>query len=146
MSTDLRNAWQTLINADDYERHMAAVGQAEANALLVRDYFAHTPLPPEAKILFLGAGAGQMFDYISPEFLRPYRTTFTDLNLTYLERLHRRIHNYPGLRFEIVTDDIEQTRLQPGYFAIVAVLLLEHVDWRKAFRQSAPWRRKKSSP
>ena len=69
MTKALRDAWANLIRAEDYEAHMAAVGQAQANAHLVADYFLQAPLLPGARILFLGAGTGQVFDYVSPAFL-----------------------------------------------------------------------------
>ena len=38
----------------------------------------------------------------------------------------------PGLRFQTVVDDVEQTQLSQGYSVVLAVLLLEHVNWRRA--------------
>jgi hypothetical protein len=40
MDNRLRDPWKNSIRAEDYDAHMAAVGQAQANALLVADYFA----------------------------------------------------------------------------------------------------------
>lgn len=37
-----------------------------------------------------------------------------------------------GLCYATVVDDVEKTRLIPGFHTVLAVLLLEHVDWRKA--------------
>jgi hypothetical protein len=38
----------------------------------------------------------------------------------------------PGLRFQTVVEDVEQTQLSQGYSVVLAVLLLEHVNWRRA--------------
>jgi ubiquinone/menaquinone biosynthesis C-methylase UbiE len=128
----LREAWTAIIRAEDYETHMAAVGQAQANAQLVADYFRARPPSPDAAVLFVGAGTGQMFDFVSPAFLLPYRTTFADINAGYLQRLSARLAAVEGLRRTTVVDDVEKSRLAPGFDAVVAVLVLEHVDWRKA--------------
>ncbi|MBZ5526404.1 MAG: class I SAM-dependent methyltransferase [Acidobacteriia bacterium] len=128
----LRDAWTSAIRAEDYEAHMAAIGQAQANATLVADYFRARPPQPDATVLFAGAGAGQMFDFVSPSFLLPYRITFADINPGYLERLSARLAGVSGLRFTTVVDDVEQSKLSPGFELILAVLVLEHVDWRKA--------------
>ncbi len=132
MSSRLREAWTNFIQAKHYEAHMAAVGQAQANAKLVAEYFAAHPPGAGASLLFLGAGTGQMFDFISPTILLPYQTTFADINAGYLECLVERLRRVEGLRYTTVVDDVEKTRLIPGFRTVLAVLLLEHVDWRKA--------------
>jgi hypothetical protein len=132
MKSELREAWTTIIQAKDYEDHMASVGQAQANAGLVAEYLAAQQPTAEASLLFLGAGTGQMFDFVSPEILLPYQTTFTDINGSYLELLSGRLHTVEGLRYKTVVDDVEEIRLTPGFHTVLAVLLLEHVDWRKA--------------
>jgi hypothetical protein len=132
MRSKLREAWTTIIQAKDYETHMAAVGQAQANAELVAEYFAAQPPAASASLLFLGAGTGQMFNFISSKILLPYKTTFADINAGYLECLDERLHEAEGLRYTTVVDDVEKTRLIPGFHTVLAVLLLEHVDWRKA--------------
>jgi len=132
MSSKLREAWTTIIQAKDYETHMAAVGQAQANAELVAEYLASQPPGKGASLLFLGAGTGQMFDFISSKIFLPYQTTFADINAGYLEHLAERLRRVEGLRYTTVVDDVEKTRLTPGFHTVLAVLLLEHVDWRKA--------------
>ena len=132
MSKQLREAWTTIIRAEDYEAHMAAVGQAEANAQLVAEYFRMEPPPTDASILFLGAGTGQMFEFISPSILIPCQTTFADINDGYLKVLSERLRTTKGLRYTTVVDDVEDTRLRAVFDTVLAVLLLEHVDWRKA--------------
>ncbi len=130
MRSRLREAWTTIIQAKDYEEHMAAVGQAQANAKLLAEYLAARP--PGASILFLGAGTGQMFDFVSPTIHLPYQTTFADINAAYLGCLDERLGEVEGLRYTTVVDDVEKTRLNLGFQTVLAVLLLEHVDWRNA--------------
>lgn len=65
---------------------MAAVGQAQANAKLVAEYFLNQQMETEATVLFMGAG-GQMFEFVPPSFLLPYQTTFADIHSGYLKWL-----------------------------------------------------------
>lgn len=124
----LREAWTEIIRPDDYEAHMAAVGQAQANAELVAEYLRAQALTPGISLLFVGAGTGQMFDFVSSELLLPFKVTFADINASYLERLTARL----GLRYETIVDDLEHSALAPAFDVVLAVLVLEHVDWRKA--------------
>src|SRR5205814_5551746 len=130
--TSLREAW-TGVSAADYDAHMAAVGQAEANAHLVERLLAHHP-PPGPRVVFAGAGTGQMFDYVSPDVLRPFEVTFTDIGAALLARLGERLRaaapDWSAHR-EVV-DDVEDTRLERPVDALVLAPVLEHVDWRKA--------------
>jgi hypothetical protein len=129
---DLRHAWTNIIRGADYDAHMAAVGQAQANADLVQELFRDRPPAANSRILFAGAGTGQMFDFLPAGLLAPCLTTFTDINPEYLDMLRRRLSGIPKLRFEAQLDDIECSTLPPGFSLIVAVLLLEHVDWQAA--------------
>lgn len=132
MRDNLRKAWTEIIQPDDYDAHMAAVGQAQANAALVADYLNSQLSNTNASILFVGAGTGQMFDFVSPNILRPFSVTFADINTTYLERLSARLTPVKGLVFKTQPDDIEQTKISRRFGLVVATLVLEHVDWRKA--------------
>jgi hypothetical protein len=127
---ELRDAWSRTITAEDYEAHMAAIGQAQANAALVAEYLQAQPPSRHASLLFAGAGTGQMFEYVSPEILLPFNVTFTDINAGYLNRLRTRLARTPGLRYSTVVDDLEQTTLSRRFDLVVAVLVLEHVEWR----------------
>lgn len=128
-SASLREVWRDHISIDDYECHMAANGQAQANAALLQDLFVNYAPSLGARILFAGAGAGQCFDYLPPNLLGRYRTTFADINPAYLERLSRRI---TGVDFATIVDDIERSRLAGPFDLAIAILVLEHTDWRKA--------------
>jgi hypothetical protein len=131
MTPSLRQAWTELVTAEDYEAHMAAIGQAEANADLVRAVLDRWP-PPGERLLFAGAGTGQMFDYVAPDFLAVRRVTFTDLNPRFLERLASRLGPAPWYETEV--DDLEASGLAGDYAGVVVVLVLEHIDWRAGVR------------
>ena len=122
--------------ADDLDAHMAAVGQAQANAALVETMMTTGEAPERRTVLFAGAGTGQMFDYVSGSFLAPYRVTFTDINATFLDRLRERLAS-ASLNYETVVDDIEDSKLSGPFGLAVVVLVLEHVEWQKALRSLA---------
>ena len=128
----LREAWTRYIRPEDYESHMASVGQAQANAKLVENYLRAEPLRKDSSVLFTGAGTGQMFDFVSPALLLPFETTFTDINAAYLRLLAERFRGLDGLRYVTCIDDVESSQLAETFSLVVAVLILEHVDWRKA--------------
>ncbi|HXT75888.1 MAG TPA: class I SAM-dependent methyltransferase [Candidatus Eisenbacteria bacterium] len=129
---ELRDAWSRTITAEDYEAHMAAIGQAQANAALVAEYLQAQPPSRHASLLFAGAGTGQMFEYVSPEILLPFNVTFTDINAGFLNRLRTRLARTPGLRYATVVDDLEHTTLSRRFDLVLEVLVLEHVQWRVA--------------
>lgn len=108
---------------------MAAVGQAQANASLLEELFLGYAPRLGARILFAGAGTGQCFDYLPANLLGRYRVTFADINAGYLARLAERL---AGSDIATVVDDIEATRLAGPFELAIAVLVLEHVDWRRA--------------
>ena len=128
----LREAWTKYIRPEDYESHMAAVGQAQANAKLVENYFRAQPPQEDSSVLFVGAGTGQMFDFVSPALLLPFETTFTDINAAYLRLLAERFRDLDQLRYVTCVDDLESSQLAETFSLVVAVLVLEHVEWRKA--------------
>jgi hypothetical protein len=125
----LRELWRSHITAEDYDRHMAAVGQAQACASLVQEMLLQHPPRLGARVLFAGAGTGQCFDYFPASLLGRFRVTFTDVNATFLARLSGRVK---GIDFSTAIDDIEAPRLAGPFDLAVVVLVLEHVDWRKA--------------
>jgi hypothetical protein len=130
MDEALRRAWTEIVTPDDYEEHMARIGQAQAAADLTR-YLIETAHPPEgARIVIAGAGTGQALDFLDPALLQPFRLTFTDLNPRFLDRLKERLARR-GLSANILEDDIENTALEPGPDLFLATLLLEHIDWRR---------------
>jgi hypothetical protein len=131
MDHHLREAWTRIVLADDLDAHMAAVGQAQANAALVETMITTGNAPQRRTVLFAGAGTGQMFDYVNGSFLAPYRVTFTDINAPFLDRLRERLAG-SRLEYETIVDDIEDSTLSGPFGMAVVVLVLEHVEWRKA--------------
>jgi SAM-dependent methyltransferase len=128
----LKQVWVG-IEATDYQQHMQNTGQAAANAALTEDWL--SALQPTS-VLFAGAGPGQMLDYFAAETLARHRSvTFTDFHPRFVEALRLRLQ--PGQHAE--QDDIEDTRLNSSYAAVILVLVLEHVDWRKAIRSFQRW-------
>ena len=125
----LRDAWQEVITVEDYERHMAAAGQVQANASLLEELFRDYAPRLGARILFAGAGTGQYLDYLPPNLLGRYRTTFADINPAYLARLAGRIS---GIEIATVLDDVEDSALAGPFDLAIAILVLEHTDWRRA--------------
>ena len=126
-----RDLWAGHITADDYERHMAATGQPQANADLLGELFRDVPPAPGARILFAGAGTGQYFDYFPPASLGSYRPIFTDLNPTFLDRLAARCI---AMRrpCQTLVDDIEAPLVEGPFDLAIVILVLEHVEWRRA--------------
>jgi hypothetical protein len=121
-----REAWALNVEAEDYEAHMASIGQAQANALLVREFLEQTGIPAGSRLLIAGAGTGQMFDHIPADVFSPYRLICSDISPRLLARLRQRVD------CETAVDDVEDSRLEPGFGAIIIVLVLEHVDFRRA--------------
>ena|SRR5579885_1843576 len=130
MDEALRRAWTEIVTPDDYEEHMARIGQAQAGADLTRHLIETSRPPFGARILFAGAGTGQMLDFLDASVLRPFRLVFTDLSTSFLERLKRRLRQLE-LTAEVIEDDFENTALQPGPDLLIATLLLEHIDWHR---------------
>jgi len=112
------------IAAGDYEQHMAAIGQAAANAEHLREFLGS--LAAGARVLVAGAGPGQFFDYLGEEVFARLRVVYSDVSEGYLRRLRERA---PGAA--CVVDDIEQSGLAACFEAVTSTLVLEHVDWRR---------------
>jgi hypothetical protein len=129
MDPELRRAWTEIVTAEDYEEHMASIGQAQAAAELTQHLVQSAALRPGgSRITIAGAGTGQMFDFLDPAVFRPHRLTCADLNPVFLARLGERLER-DGLEAEILADDIERTALTPGADLLLSTLLLEHIDW-----------------
>jgi hypothetical protein len=118
--------WRTHITAGDYERHMAATGQPQANGDLLAELFRDHPPAPGAAVLFAGAGTGQIFDYFPPAMLAEYRVTSSDINPAYLTRLAARF------QCDVAIDNIESPALRGPFDLAIVILVLEHVEWRRA--------------
>jgi SAM-dependent methyltransferase len=130
MDAGLRLAWTQIVTVEDYDAHMAAIGQAQAAAALTEDLIRARQLRSDGRVVIVGAGTGQMLDFLEPSVLRPFQLTCTDLNPVFLARLKERLDQH-GLRATILEDDIEQTALESGPELLLATLVLEHIDWRR---------------
>lgn len=136
MPSGLRDAWTKIVTAEDYDRHMTAIGQAQAAAALTSEIVHSLDLPAASRILIVGAGTGQMLDFIDPNLLKPFQIICTDLNPVFLTQLHRRAAGY-DFPVRLVADDFENTSLMltPGF--LLATLVLEHIDWRNGIQTIA---------
>lgn len=130
MESNLHRAWTQIITANDYDQHMAAIGQAQAAAALTAEILRDVNLPTDSRILVTGAGTGQMFDFIDPALFRHLKLICTDLNPTFLTRLRERLVTH-SLKALLVADDLENTSLLRPPHLLLATLVLEHIDWLK---------------
>jgi len=128
MDPELRRAWTEIVTVEDYEDHMASIGQAQAAAELTQRLIQSASLRPGSRITIAGVGTGQMFDFLAPEVFRPHCLTCADINPVFLARLRERLKRH-GLEAEILEDDIERTALISRPDLLLATLLLEHIDW-----------------
>lgn len=133
------DVWRRIVEPEEYDAHMAAVGQAQANAGLVAEALVALGIGPDAAVCFVGAGTGQLLDYIEPASLHGLRLRFTDISARFLETLRARAERI-GLTCDIALDDVTEARERPPCDLAVLVLVLEHVDWRLAVGRLAEWR------
>lgn len=133
--TTLRQAWTSWVSADDYESHMAAVGQAQANASLAEAALRLVP-PAGERLLVAGCGTGQMFDYLDAAVFAGFDLTFTDVNPDFLRLVADRLAGAPFPHRQLV-DDLENSALQSDFHAALLVLVLEHVCWPAAIASLA---------
>jgi hypothetical protein len=92
---------------------------------------ADSSLPKGASLLLVGVGTGQFLDHVDVDALVPFRLTCTDINERFLDALRARLQKAPRLSAVVRIDDIEETTLQPRFDAAAAILVLEHIDWKK---------------
>jgi len=134
MDPNERRGWMEIVTVDDIDEHMLTIGQAVPNAGLVMRMLNDFPLSENSSILVPGAGTGQMFDYIYTSQLGNYKFMFTDLNGSFLNKLDQRLSLVGESEYETLVDDIEDTKLSGNYDGILAVMLLQHIDWRKGVK------------
>jgi SAM-dependent methyltransferase len=127
-----RKGWTEIVTSEDYDKHMANIGQASANSEMVKQMFQDYPLMG-SRLLIPGCGTGQMFDYITPDvFGSGTQLTLTDINPTFLEKTKERLRRFRGTNYEVMIDDIEDTKLTGEYGGILIVLVLHNVSWVKS--------------
>lgn len=130
MDPNERKGWTEIVTADDIDSHMDAIGQAQVNAYLVEEMLDEFPLGVGDSLFVPGCGTGQMFEYITPQEIGDYWFTFMDLNPSFLKKLEERLWNSEAL-FDTGVSDIEKGGFS-YHDGVLAVLLLQHVEWRKA--------------
>lgn len=132
----LRASWQS-VTPEDYEAHMSRIGQAEANAKHVADWMRRHP--DAKRIVFAGAGTGQMFDFLRGHEFIERNITFTDINESFLSKLEARLQGEVAFDWKVAQDDLLASHLGTGFDAAILVLVLEHVDWPRAVEAFARW-------
>ena len=133
MDAGERRGWMEIITAADLDSHMAAIGQAEANAKIVKQMLAEHPLSPNSRLLIAGCGTGQLFDYVKPHDLGSnVELVLTDINPSFLAKARERLQSFSRFRYSTTLDDIEDTRLKGVYESVLVVLVLQHVECGKA--------------
>ena len=130
-----RQAWLNIVKPAELDIHMASIGQAEANAAIVREMFDRFPLTDGARLLVHGCGSCQMVDYLSLAEIGNVDFTFADLSPVMLEEGKRRLDKVLDARYRLVIDDIERSTLTGPYDAVLLVLVLLHVQWRISLTQ-----------
>jgi hypothetical protein len=113
---------------------MAAIGQAQAGAALTVELIRAANLSAGSRVVVVGAGTGQMFEFFDPALFRPFQLICTDLNAMFLARLRKRLAGY-GLPALLIVDDIERTALGGAPDLLLATLVFEHIDWPKGVEQ-----------
>jgi hypothetical protein len=73
MEPGLRRACTEIVTPEDYDEHMAAVGQAQAAVALVAEAIRDADPRPGSRVLVAGAGTGQMFDFLDSARIRSFR-------------------------------------------------------------------------
>jgi hypothetical protein len=126
MPDSLRDAWTRVVAAADYEQFMASIGQAQANAAHLADFLETMAEFPDGGVVIAGAGTGQFLDYIPAAAVDLRRLVFSDISPAFLKLLRARA---PGA--VCVADDLEHSSLSGEFAAAAAVLVLEHIDWRR---------------
>ncbi len=126
MPPSLRTVWTAVIQPADYDAHMSAIGQAQANAAHLQHFLQLIPPSPNARLLIAGAGTGQIFDYLAPGAFAATHPIFTDINPAFLAALRSR---HP--QAVCLADDLENTALQAPFHAAFCALVLEHIDWQR---------------
>ncbi|WP_242340926.1 class I SAM-dependent methyltransferase [Anaeromyxobacter sp. SG66] len=129
------NPW-TVVQADDYERHMGPEGldqRAPLAAIFQEAYLAAQP----GRLLVLGCGTGNGLDHVDPSVTS--RIVGVDVNLQYLG-IARQRYFHLGPRLELYCAEAEKFRAAPGSFDLVHVpLLFEYVFPEVLVRRVAEW-------
>jgi hypothetical protein len=126
-----KKGWTQVVTPEYLDIHMAVIGQAESNAKIILKMFLEFPLPNDSKLLVAGCGTCQMFDYFEPQKIGKLQFVFSDINPFFLELVKKRLKKYSKIKYKLVVDNVESSRLKEKIDGILAVLLLEHIEWKK---------------
>jgi SAM-dependent methyltransferase len=127
------NPWLR-IPAQEYEGHMAGIGQSAA----LRDIFlgVYTDTNPR-RLLVLGCTTGKDLELVDPNVTE--KSVGVDLNRGYLEIACQRLERL-GRTVELVHSDVLDAQLPASEFDLIhAALLVEYVDPFSLFRRIAEW-------
>src|SRR5579862_3696940 len=127
------NPWLR-IPAEQYEGHMAAIGQSA----VLRDLFSlvYAERRPH-RLAVLGCGTGGDLQQVDPTVTEV--VVGVDINPDYLE-IARGRSSALGPRLHLVCGDVLSAELPPVQFDLVhAALLLEYVDHLSLFRRMYQW-------
>ena len=113
MDSGLRHAWTQIVTGEDYDDHMARIGQAQAGADLTCQIIRSADPPSGGHVVIAGAGTGQVLDFLDPALFRTFHLTFTDLNPAFLARLAQRLVRH-GLVATVLEDDIGRPGSNPA--------------------------------
>jgi SAM-dependent methyltransferase len=72
-----------------------------------------------------------MFDYVALENFGKVHLLCADLSPAMLEEGKKRLERFPIASWNVVLDDFEDSTLNCQFDAVLLVLLLLHVDWRR---------------
>ena len=126
-----RKGWTEVITPEDLDIHLKDIGQAEANAKIILKMFSDSPLQKGSKIWVPGCGTCQMFDFFEPDDIGDLEYVFSDINSSFFELIESRMKNFPGVKYKALIDDLENSNIDDEFGGILAVLLLEHIEWKK---------------
>jgi len=129
---DSKKAWKSTIPADDLDKHMLATKQVQANVKILEKMLNDFPIKEGTNILVPGCGTGQIFDYIDINLFSNYHLTLTDINKEYLKKIDQRFKKNQKISYKIIEDDIEIPKIQQKFDSSILILVLEHIEWKKA--------------
>ncbi len=135
MDPNLRKAWTETVTPEDYDQHMTNNGQTPANAEILLETLQEWGLPESSELLIVGAGTCHFLEYPVASVLMSLRLILTDISPSFLEYARPRVQASGMLHASLIVDNIEKTTLEGPYDGVVAVLVLEHVEWEAGLLQ-----------
>jgi len=131
MDSGEKKGWSEIIIPKDLDIHLLNIGQAKINSEIILQLFSKYPLNNKSKLLVPGCGTCQMFDFFEPKDIGIFNYIFTDINSSFFKLIKKRMSKFSNIKYEFIIDNIESTKLKEKINGILAVLLLEHIEWKK---------------